>query len=414
MIGLIGINHHTASVDQRECYALSREEADRLVKSCSTEGLLLGAIVLSTCNRIEIYFESNLSPLPFDRLKAILSQLKGVEEQTPSIFIERNGRAAIEHLFRLASGLESMVMGETQILGQLKDAYRDAVEADCSTSVLSRLFHKSFETAKKIRSQYLLSAVPISSGGAAVSFMDQQVGDRSLSTLIVGAGQIAETIYEALRRMGYSNIKLYNRTRDRAIRFSERHGAIPYYCEDELLEAIAQSRLIYVATSSLKPVITRRELEDVEGETLWLFDMAVPRNISEEVSSLPNVQLFTIDDLKEKSDEHLPELDWEGVEATLGEMVEQFVAWLDASYAREVIGQIWQATESVLGRELSLLPKQLNEVERELLSSYLKHLHTSYATAIIAAMREVTEEGKDLKRIEVIHSLFSKILEMDR
>lgn len=416
MIGLIGINHHTAPVEERERYALTPTDAVGLVETWKSQRKVLGAIVLSTCNRIEIYFECKQKTPPFEELIASFAHYKGIGGIDSSIFVCRQGEEAIVHLFRLASGLESMVLGETQILGQLKDAYRKATENVQSTSVLSRMFHKAFETAKKIRSKYIVSAIPISSGASAVSFMSRKVPNRQISTLIIGAGQMSETIYEALKREGYTDIKLYNRTLDRAARFATAHDNIPFFAEGELVTAIVQADLIFVATSSLMPIITPNELSTYPTDkTLWLFDMAVPRNIDNAVGEMSYTEVYTIDDLKQTPEgEGLGQLDDRGINDCIAEMVQQFLQWMDASQIRQVINVIQQASDQLLEKEVAKLPNHLDEASREMIIQYNQHMRITFSTAVIAAMRDVTDDGRNMKYTEAINSLFGKILEMER
>lgn len=416
MIGLIGINHHTAPVEVRERYALTPTDAVGLVETWKSQRKVLGAIVLSTCNRIEIYFECKQKTPPFEDLIASFAHYKGIGEIDSSIFVCRQGEEAIVHLFRLASGLESMVLGETQILGQLKDAYRKATENVQSTSVLSRMFHKAFETAKKIRSKYIVSAIPISSGASAVSFMSRKVPNRQISTLIIGAGQMSETIYEALKREGYTDIKLYNRTLDRAARFATAHDNMPFFAEGELVTAIVQADLIFVATSSLMPIITPNELSTYPADkTLWLFDMAVPRNIDNAVGEMSYTKVYTIDDLKQTPEgEGLGQLDDQGINDCIDEMVQQFLQWMDASQIRQVINVIQQASDQLLEKEVAKLPNHLDEASREMIIQYNQHMRITFSTAVIAAMRDVTDDGRNMKYTEAINSLFGKILEMER
>ncbi len=413
MIGTIGINHNTAAVEVRERYALTEAEAQDLVARWKERGEVLGAIVLSTCNRIEIYYETSQQHFRPHALIKSLSRFKQIEQVEDSIFICKQGEEAIKHLFRLASGLESMVMGETQILGQLKDAFRRTTENKHSTSVLSRMFHKAFETAKLVRNNFLVAATPISSGAAAVDFMDKRVPNREVSTLIVGAGQMSETIIDSLHRLRYSNVKIYNRTRERAERFADSHGHIPFYTENQLTEALHQADLIFVATSSLMPIVTKKELDGRQREKgCYLFDMAVPRNIAEDVCEHKQVQLYTIDDLRYAPDGALlEEPDYAAMDRSIKEMVDQFMQWINASAIREVIQIIQRASDGLLEKELSKLPSQMDDAERDIIVQYDQHLRVTFSTALVAATRKITEDGKNLKYSEAIGKLFNEILD---
>lgn len=203
MIGLISINHKTASLSRREQFAFSPEEARYLIDEWRRAGYILGGLVLSTCNRLEVYYDCDeaITREHEERLIRSLYDFKRVRTRgDEGIFVTQHHEAAIRHLFRLSSGLESMVQGETQILGQLKDAFRRAKDQEQTTSFLTRLMHKAFETAKGVRSQYLVSATPISAGAAAVDFLARRDPDYlQRPILILGAGQMAEVITERLQ-----------------------------------------------------------------------------------------------------------------------------------------------------------------------------------------------------------------------
>ncbi|KGN74843.1 hypothetical protein HQ47_02690 [Porphyromonas macacae] len=417
MIGLIGINHNTAPVEIRERFALTDADAVELINDWITNDFVIGGIVLSTCNRIEIYFqtkEEDMQP-DFNKLIRSLAAFKHIYTVDQSIFICKSNREAILHMFRLASGLESMVIGETQILGQLKDAFRKAIDNSQSTSILSRMFHKGFETAKKIRNNFLIAATPVSSGAAAVTFMDRCIGNRKISTLILGAGQMAETIYDRLSELEFENVKIYNRTKERAEKFAQTHGNIPCFSENQLCEALDQADLIFVATSSLMPIVTKEEIAlRTNTEAVYLFDMAVPRNIAEDVRTLEFAHVYTIDDLRKTPEgEMIGDLDYKGIDNCIEEMVGQFTEWLDASQIRQVINVIQQASDKLLEKELSKLPSQLDAGEREIIEQSDQHLRITFSTAIIAALRDVTKDGKNLQYTEAINKLFSKILESE-
>ncbi|WP_329905100.1 glutamyl-tRNA reductase [Porphyromonas pogonae] len=412
MIGLIGINHKSADVGIRELYALAPAEGIAFVESLISTGMIEGAMVLSTCNRLEVYYETR-SLCPSTGLSIItrLEEYNHLQESSAQLFYRCTGREVYDHLFRLASGLDSMVVGETQILGQLKDAFRRATDNSQSTSVLSRMFHKAFETAKKIRSQYLISSTPISAGSAAVNYMTTLGIGKDEPTLIIGAGQMAETIYDTLMASGYSDIRVYNRTRERAEKFTVGRR-LKCYCEGELDVALADACQVYAATSSLTPVVTRQVMPFASDRPVYMFDMAVPRNIAEDVAQLNHVHVYTIDDLKkaqgEESDYSM--LNEPEIEACLQEKIEELVSWTEASRMREVISLIQEATAKLLEKEMAHLPNQLTSEEIELISRYDEHFRITMSTAIISSLKQITNDGQNMKYAESVNRLFKNIL----
>ena len=396
MIGLISINHKTASLSRREQFALGEEEAVQLISQWQGEQGLLGGFVLSTCNRLEIYYEApnQVTPELESTLIRSLYRFKRIRHSgDESIFTTLHHTEAIRHLFRLACGLESMVLGETQILGQLKEAYRRATTHEQSTAVISRLCHRAFETAKKVRSEYLLSATPISAGTAAVDYLRQRIANFSeQSVLILGAGQMAEVIAHRLQELQHPMVSIYNRTRERAIAFAEKHQIPSVYSDDHLPQALTTSPITFVATSSLTPIITEELLVHIPQGERYFFDMAVPRNVDPSLDEVPHLHLYTIDDLRSQqylSGEELHQ--HEEIRSYIQSMVQDFLQWCDAAEVRQTIGLIQQVSHQLLDKELSALPHDLSEEERKLISHWDEHLRTTYTTAIVSALRELSE-----------------------
>ncbi len=414
MIGLIGIDHQSASVSERSAFSLSASEASMLIEDWQACGLLRGAVVLSTCNRMEIYYEAEgvcHSAVERRLTSSLLSNLE-LSPRLASKLKGQRGEEAMRHLFRLASGLESMVVGETQILGQLKEAYRQDSASGLCTPLLSRLFHRAFEVGKRIRSEYLVSASPLSAGSAAV---DKLLRDAPHclegETLIIGAGLMAETIYHRLVELGARGINVYNRTRERAERFAQAHPKARVYCERELGEVLLRSQTIFVATSAPSPIVLRGHLEAEGGHQgeRYIFDLAVPRNVEEAVGRLPGVHLYSIDALGEMGLVLSSEIE-EAAHAIIDEHLDLFVRWTEGAHLRETISTLQRTTSWLTERELSSLPHDLSEAERQLISRYDEHLRITITTALVSALRKVSDEGQRSRYVEVIDDLCQHIL----
>lgn len=410
MIGLIGITHQTASQDDRGLFALSENEAVGLVDDWIAMGYLRGAIVLSTCNRVEIYCELTQGcPKSINRLlDSWLTNLELRDKMRSRVSIAL-GEEVYEHLFRLTSGMESMVIGETQILGQVKDAFRLAVGQGQSSPMLSRLFHKAFEVAKRVRSRYLVSLVPLSAASRAVDLVYSEATNKTTSpVLILGAGQMAEATLEHLLRLPINApISVYNRTRERAERLRALAPHLHVYSGDELPDALLRAGVIFVTTSASRPIVMAEHLAG-RAEEVVIFDMAVPRNVDPDVATLAGVRLYAIDDLSAREVSAPQEALLSEAVAIVGEGVGEFRNWLDASEVRQVIGLIQQTTEQLLAHELSLLPADMPEEHRDLIAQHAEHLRTTYATALAASLRELGEAGR-LKHIDAIGKLFRHV-----
>ena len=413
MIGLISINHKTASLSRRDQFAFSPEEARYLIDEWRRAGYILGGLVLSTCNRLEVYYDCDeaITREHEERLIRSLYDFKRVRTRgDEGIFVTQHHEAAIRHLLRLSSGLESMVQGETQILGQLKDAFRRAKDQEQTTSFLTRLMHKAFETAKGVRSQYLVSATPISAGAAAVDFLARRDPDYlQRPILILGAGQMAEVITERLQQLGASHIHLYNRTKERGEVFARRHGLERLFSGDQLREALTGAEVTFVATSSQSPIITEGLLDHTAGRRTF-FDMAVPRNVDPAVDEDHSIRLYTIDDLR--GAQLLEAQDPEAaaaLSAYIDTMISEYITWCEASEVRKVIGRIQETSQQLLMRELSRLPSELPEEHRQLVAHWDEHLRITYTTAIVSALRELSEEAGHSRYASALHHIFTHI-----
>ncbi len=414
MIGLIGVNHQRAGVELRERLALSSSEASSFAVGLLNLGQVKGIVVLSTCNRVEAYYEAEDNS---DLAEAIIQRLcsfKKVDRTEADCFYHYEQTECADHLFRLASGLDSMLKGETQILGQLKDAYRRATDNCQSSSTISRLFHKAFETAKLIRSEYILSSTPISAGAAAVEYMDSLEGvNRMMPTLILGAGLMAETIYQRLSELGYKDLTMYNRTRERAERFAVAKG-IPYFCEGDLRTALAKSELIFVATSSLTPILTAEEMPSKSTKT-YIFDVAVPRNVSPELNDNEMLQVFDIDALNSQGavGAMMDSKEIAQIDACIKDKIEEFFRWMEGSQLRSIIANIQEVSTLLLEKECRVMPKQLSDEMKAIIMERDEHFRTTFTTAIVAALREITEDGQNMRRADTINLLFQRISEKE-
>jgi glutamyl-tRNA reductase len=299
---VVGMSYRTAPVAVRERYAVPPAQlTERDAKLVRSAGLDEGAI-LSTCNRTEILGVTRAGEPALERLHAFLREELGDGSASPTHVYELRDGEVVRHLFRVASGLDSMVLGEAQILGQIKGAYRAAIEAHSAGPVLNRLFQHAFHTAKRIRTETGLGEASVSVARVGVqlareifeSFEGKQV-------LLVGAGEMAESALRGLREAGASNPCVVNRTLAAAVELAGRHGgtARPF---EALGEELARADVAITSVAVDRPLIGRPELEhalaDRRGHPLLLIDLGVPRNVDSAVLALENVYVYDLDDLE--------------------------------------------------------------------------------------------------------------------
>lgn len=292
----LGVNHRTAPVALREKLSVpTRLLADATTALRAVSGVE-ECVLLSTCNRTEVYFTS---PTPELSAQALLDRLLGEHLPLNDSFYLQRESAAIRHLAMVAAGLDSMVIGETEIFGQLKDAYRTACQVGTAGHRIHRLFQTTFSVAKKVRSHTHITSGPTSVGAVAVALAQRILGDLTgTGVLIVGAGDVARSTAQSLRSRGAQSIFVANRSYDRAcllahsvggsvIRFSD---WVPY------LEMID---IVIVSTSAPVYVVTRQVVEHAcasrNKKTLFLIDLSVPRNIDPSCSRIPGAVLYDMD-----------------------------------------------------------------------------------------------------------------------
>jgi glutamyl-tRNA reductase len=302
-IVLIGLNHKTAPVEIRERFNIVCVDSKGPLSDFAQIRLLRESFYLSTCNRMEVLFTT---PRLDEGISAVVGLLAEIYGQTGAalkpylyIYIDQD---AVKHLFRVACSLDSMVVGEPQILGQIKDAYRQATEAKASGVVLNRLLHKSFSVAKRVRTETRIGSNAVSISYAAVELAKKIFGElQGKIALLIGAGEMAELAAEHLISNGVERIVVANRTLERALALARRFNGstVPW---EELVEELRKTDIIISSTGSPEPILNagqvRKRMRARRNRPLFFIDIAVPRDIDPDVNRMDNVYLYNIDDLQ--------------------------------------------------------------------------------------------------------------------
>ena len=296
---ILGLNHNTAPVEIREQVAFSGDEvAAALLRLSEIEGVE-EAVLLSTCNRTEFYITSSIEGQ--QGLRDWLQEERGLGADFADSTFTMSGNEALRHVFRVACGLDSMVLGEPQILGQMKDAYRDAQAAGTVGKDLGRLFQHTFAVAKKVRTDTEIGASPVSVAYAAVTLAQQFFAGFSKHTaLLIGAGVTIELVAKHLKRKGIGRLFVANRSIERARKLAHEHGgfALPL---SEIEGTLPEADILISSTASPEPVVLAEHVEAAlkqrKRKPIFAVDIAVPRDIEEAVSEINDVYLYTIDDL---------------------------------------------------------------------------------------------------------------------
>jgi glutamyl-tRNA reductase len=302
---ILGINHKTAPVALREKVAFSEERLLAALRTLQQQAGVAEAVILSTCNRTEVYWAGSASGA---ELSQWLERHHGHDLDLASSLYVHQEQRAVEHAFTVASGLDSMVLGEAQILGQLKDAYRVAQEAGSTGPALNKLFQAAFSAAKRVRSQTRIGENAVSIASAIVSLARRVYSDLSAHTaLMVGAGEMNALAARHFMSAGVKRMVIANRTLARAQSLAAELKADAAGLDD-LDRELAQADIVISCTASLVPLITKSAVEVAirtrRRRPIFMVDLAVPRDIEPAVADLEDVYLFSIDDLQQLIDEN--------------------------------------------------------------------------------------------------------------
>ncbi len=296
---IFGLNHNTAPVEIREQVVFSGDDVTRALSQLKNLRGIDEAVLLSTCNRTEFYVVSNVGDT--DVLRSWLQNDQNLDSQAQKALFTLEKDEAIRHLFRVACGLDSMVLGEPQILGQLKDAYRQAQQAGSVGSSLSRLFQHTFSVAKKVRTDTEIGSNPVSVAYAAVTLAEQFFAGFSRHTaLLIGAGVTMELVAKHLYSKGIGRLFVANRDINRAQTLAGQFSgfALPL---SEIEGTLPEADILISSTASRDPVISLEQMSKAvqarKRKPVFAVDIAVPRDIDPEISGLDDVYLYTIDDL---------------------------------------------------------------------------------------------------------------------
>jgi glutamyl-tRNA reductase len=363
---LIGVSHRTAPVDLRERLDFSSQDVGAAVEALSATSSAAESVVLSTCNRSEIYVAS---PSPARARQEIVDFLTRyhrlpAESFTPHLFSFGDAEAA-KHLFRVAAGLDSLVVGEPQILGQVKDAFQAASARRCTGPILSKVFHWSFAVGKRVRTETALGEGAVSISFAAVSLARKIFGRLSgRRVLVVGAGEISTLTAQHLRAQGVGAITITSRTtaHAEALAAAVAGQAIPW---DQLGSALGNADIVLTATGSQRPIITRAQVEEATGrrrrDPLFIIDVAVPRDVEPDVGDLEQVFLYNVDDLQSVVQENLSRrtAEIERAESIVADEVARFVAWQRSRGAIPTVVALRERFDAIRRSELQRLEGKL-------------------------------------------------------
>lgn len=359
-ITLVGISHKTAPVAVRERFAFTPEELPAALPRFGG-----GAALLSTCNRTEVYLAAH-HPIAAASVIALLRELKDGADAPDGAFYAETGQDAARHLFRVAAGIESLVLGESEILGQVRGAFSAATEAETNNAVLSELFHTAIRVGRKARSQTHISRNAVSISSTAVALARSTLGDLASSTvLVVSAGEAGKLTARSLAEHGAARVVVTNRSAKRARELADDLAAetVPFA---RLGAAMADADIVISASAAPGFLIGAREVTAAtaqrNGRPLLLIDIAVPRDIDPVVSAFPQVHLYDIDDLQQQVEHGRNNRKQEvsKVEQIVEDGVRRFSDWLRARGVVPTVSDLRRYADAVREEELERTLKRLN------------------------------------------------------
>lgn len=417
---LLGLSHRTASVDIREKLALNESRMRDALELVRQDEDLEEAVILSTCNRVEFYgvarHPARAQAAAWRVLERACGLTQGSQERFRRHLYRFEDAEAINHLFRVASSLDSMVVGEPQILGQLKDAFSDASDAGVVGQFLNRGMAKAFSAAKRVRTE-----TRVAEAGVSVSYVAAQLAQKIFgslsgkSVLLVGAGEMAELAARNLVAQGATHTTIANRSLDRAQALATKLGGAARPLE-ALPELLIKADIVITSTGATEPILHRRSLAGImrarKYRQLFLIDIAVPRDVEPSAGDLDGVYLFTVDDLKEVVAENVAARQKEAqrAERILTEEVQRFMRWVDQTDIVPTVVAMREHVNALKDAELERALAKLSHLsgrDRKVVEQLAHALTNKFLHTPTVRLKRRSAEGTATRElVEVVNDLF--------
>jgi glutamyl-tRNA reductase len=378
----IGMNHETAPVELRECLAATDDDVSRVLNHIKEVKHTNEGMFLSTCNRVEaILVTKDAAASTNTMLRFMADQSKIAEEQLRGSLYILEDVHAVQHIFRVTSSLDSMVVGEPQILGQIKEAYFLATKHKTSGVILNRLMHRAFHVAKRVRTETGISAAAVSISYAAVELARKIFEDlEDKKVLLIGTGEMAELAVKHIMGQGACHVSVANRTLERAVQLANLFNA-EAVSFDEIPAELEKVDIVLTSTAASDPIITYEMVKDCSkrrrNRPLFFVDIAVPRDVEPQVNAIDNVYVYDIDDLKGVIEINMAQRQQEAVKAEriVQEEVLKFDKWLKTLSVVPTIISMQEKADAIIQAELKrseTMLSKMNETQREALLTLVR------------------------------------------
>lgn len=420
----VGVSHKTAPVEIREKLSFTEQLAKETLDALCSHPVIEECVVLFTCNRTEIYVASRELDEGIGIVQNFLSRKSGTDiSQIKNYTYVHILYNAIRHLFRVASGLDSMVIGETEILGQVRDAYQVAYANGSTNKCLNYLFQQALTVGKKVHRETAIDQNAVSVSYAAVELARQTLGDlKDRSVLILGAGKISELSVRYLVANGVNGVIVSNRSYDRALELAKEFGGKAVRFE-ELYQHLIKSDIVISCTGAPHYVVHHRQVAEAlcsrPGAKILIVDIAVPRDIDPAVAELPGISLYDIDDLQYIVDQNLAlrrqmAVDAEGI---IEDELDQFMKWLGTQFVVPTVSALKQWAEEIKQNELRRALNRLGELsphDRKVIGSLANSIVNQLLHLPITRLKDNALTSKGHLYTEVLQFLFDLEVEEEQ
>ncbi|MFC1713263.1 glutamyl-tRNA reductase [Candidatus Poribacteria bacterium] len=419
----VGVNHKRTPVEIREKLAFNDTQLSTLFERLKSTEKIAGCVIISTCNRTEIYAASKDIDAALSEIWKLLSDESGIEvDQLQDYLYNSTCQQAIAHLFKVTSGLDSMILGEQEILGQVARAYQTACENAASNAVLNVLFQKALKVGKQVQTETRIGSGASSVGSAAVELARQVFVDiQDCSILLIGAGEMGRLVARNLANNCASEMMVCNRSHDKAQEVASQFGghAVPF---EELSECLQQADLVVSCTAAPDYILTKDQLASLAetrgSKSVFLIDLAVPRDIDPQSTELECVHLYNVDDLQTIVDEGLGEREQEAEKANriVENAVDNFMKWLNSRAAIPAIKALCQKGEEIRDAELEKALRKFGNLttrEEKILRSMAHAITNRITNAPIIKLREYSQTDQGHMYAQILLDLFGLQVRID-
>jgi glutamyl-tRNA reductase len=413
---VVGLNYKTAPIEIRECLAFPEDKLEDALSKVHDLSSVKENMIVSTCNRVEVYAATRETEKAIRDLKEFFSRYHGLPlKEFEKRLYTHVGEEAVRHIFRVASSLDSMVLGEPQILGQIKDAYDLSQQVKTSGLILHRLLHRAFHVAKRVRTETKIVIGAISISSVAVELAEKIFGSLQKKTvLLIGAGEMCELAARHLVSVGVDKILVTNRTHERAVSLAWefRGEAIPF---EDMAQGLRRADIVISATNSPQYLIRHGQItkviKDRRQKPIFFIDIADPRDIEPEVGDIGNVYLYNIDDLQKVANENMKDREKETrkAEEIVQNEMEKFITWYRSLNVTPTIVALRKKFEEIRKKELektlSLHPN-LSEKEKKSLEALTSAIINKILHTPITLLKQTDEEAMSDLYLDTLRALF--------